>query len=1139
MRFFLDVSFRTVFVSLLVWANSLNLHAQVLEDKTEIKLKGDGTSGPFFISQHYILLYTEEVLRDSTILQREKDYSIDYNKGLLWLNQPLEKDDSISVTFEEFSPKVKKRYFHRELGFSQEAKSSYSSVFSRDGASVKNASYTFRTPISQMPQEKSFSPDLQITGNKTFSFDLGNSEAFSLSQGLNLKIAGDLTKEVKVLALLSDRGQGGTTYGTTKRLEELDKILMQVTSPNFNGFLGDQYLSYQGNLSGRYDKKLQGVSSEVKFSQNSVSMSYASSKGRYGYNSFYGVEGKQGPYYLKGENGERNIQILPGTEKVYLNGKLLERGSENDYTIDYSRGVLNFSSTRLITADSRLKAEFEYSDQNYEKSFYSTKGEINLFQGSLKLSGLFLDERDDKNSPLSTAFSSEDKDILKNSGEDKTKVFKDGAQYTGEGKGDYILLADSLGSPYYQYAGKDSGDYLVSFSWVGSLQGSYSYKGAGVYSYVYPGKGDYLPIIYLPMPSSHSLLDLNMSLNPFQGFTSELGWGLSRKDLNLFSDLGDEDNSGDALLLKTGYEKQDLNFLGHNLPGLKFEGLYRNLEENFLPFGRLDKIERERDWGFSPDSISGSEKVMRFKSFISPLENLSLGGDWGVLKKGNSFESKRRGFNALFSPLKNLEAKASSEDIKSTQKGESLVQTGNWQRRDFNLTQGWRKLKTQLGWEMEKQEFAREDSSFQDRRYDEFKGRMGLGSGGLWEFSSQLVYRQDKIKDGSWKKSSDAYTWQNLISLRNYKEVFSSNFEHTYRQKNIKSGESSKGNLGALKLDYYPKNQAVVLNLYYSVNLLGSEKRMDNYIEVGEGRGDYRYENGEYIPDPQGDFILQKEVLDEYIPGKKLDKSFKTVFKPGKLFTSVNLLNQFYTDVYLRSSDLISGKVNWSNFVFNPLSAGFSRETLLKDHSRIYDLYLFPLSPLNLRLRWTLDQSENLLLLSGTDRDNKTSRSALLRYRISFKNLLESEIIQERRERDKVYSNSLLIQGKSLKVSFTRREKKSLELTLSSKLKEEKEELSELKVSLFELSPKVTYSLLGKGKLRSEFSWYRVGISPQDQVLPWEMAEGKREGDNFTWSLGFDFKLNQTLSASFAYSGLKEPIRGTRHNGKFEIKAYF
>jgi hypothetical protein len=53
------------------------------------------------------------------------------------------------------------------------------------------------------------------------------------------------------------------------------------------------------------------------------------------------------------------------------------------------------------------------------------------------------------------------------------------------------------------------------------------------------------------------------------------------------------------------------------------------------------------------------------------------------------------------------------------------------------------------------------------------------------------------------------------------------------------------------------------------------------------------------------------------------------------------------------------------------------------------------------------------------------------------------------------------------------------------------------------------------------------------------MAEGKKPGDNFAWALIFDYKLSQALSATLNYSGLKEPIRGTRHNGKFEVKAYF
>ena len=108
-----------------------------------------------------------------------------------------------------------------------------------------------------MQENTSFSPNLQISGSKSFSLNLGNSNATTLSQGLDLRISGNIAKEVQVLALISDRGSGTSFSGSTKRLEELDKVLMRINSPHFNGLLGDQYLSFDGALSGRYEKKLQ------------------------------------------------------------------------------------------------------------------------------------------------------------------------------------------------------------------------------------------------------------------------------------------------------------------------------------------------------------------------------------------------------------------------------------------------------------------------------------------------------------------------------------------------------------------------------------------------------------------------------------------------------------------------------------------------------------------------------------------------------------------------------------------------------------------------------------------------------------------------------------------------------------------
>ena len=109
----------------------------------------------------------------------------------------------------------------------------------------------------------------------------------------------------------------------------------------------------------KYYKKAQGISALTNFKLGPkkespllrISASGAIAKGKVARNTFLGTEGNQGPYRLKGTNNESFIIVLSGTERVFLNGELMVRGQQNDYTIDYNTAEITFTPKRLIIKD--------------------------------------------------------------------------------------------------------------------------------------------------------------------------------------------------------------------------------------------------------------------------------------------------------------------------------------------------------------------------------------------------------------------------------------------------------------------------------------------------------------------------------------------------------------------------------------------------------------------------------------------------------------------------------------------------------------------------------------------------------------------------------------------------------------------
>ena len=99
-------------------------------------------------------------------------------------------------------------------------------------------------------------------------------------------------------------------------------------------------------------------------------MAASVAKGRFASINVDPIEGVLGPYRVRGPNNERFIIVIAGSEKVFVDGIELTRGFDNDYIIDYNLGEVTFTNKVLITQFSRIRMDFEFSDQNYARSIF-------------------------------------------------------------------------------------------------------------------------------------------------------------------------------------------------------------------------------------------------------------------------------------------------------------------------------------------------------------------------------------------------------------------------------------------------------------------------------------------------------------------------------------------------------------------------------------------------------------------------------------------------------------------------------------------------------------------------------------------------------------------------------------------------
>ena len=469
-------------------------------------------------------------------------------------------------------------------------------------------------------QEELFpSSTLYKTGSITRGVSFGNTQNVFVNSALNLQLEGDIGENLKIRASITDQNVPFQPEGNTQQIQDFDNVLIELYNDKFKLAAGDVVLQQRQSEFLRYYKNVQGLQLTTTYSPSDTweasTQGFASvAKGKFASVQVPILEGVLGPYRVNGPNGERFVIIMANSERVFLDGKLLQRGFNADYVIDYNQAEITFTPKILITQYSRVRVDYEFAERNYSRSILGvnhlqTNGKVDFYLNHYQ-------EKDNRNRPLFTEFSPAEQSLLASVGDavqnavipridsiafDPTRILYE-----------KVEDLDDLGRPitYYRYAtDPQKAHYVLSFSQVGLGRGDYKrvsqLSNGTVFEYVPRINGqpqaDYSILTQLPTPDSKRMTTAGtrIKVGDHEKVYTELA--LSSQDENLFSEVDDANNQGFAWKLGLQSEDREIGML----KGYKLKA-QTELEYNSTNFSFIDRfrfIEFDRDWGLDPTDL--------------------------------------------------------------------------------------------------------------------------------------------------------------------------------------------------------------------------------------------------------------------------------------------------------------------------------------------------------------------------------------------------------------------------------------------------------------------------------------------------------------------------------------------------------
>lgn len=1099
------------------------------------------------------------------------DYRLDFINGILhWNNKP--SVDSVKITYRVF--------FYKLNPVAQRIK--VDSVIN----SMSIAPYEFNNELSEDQKAIFNFGALKAEGSFGRQIAFGNSQDAVLNSTLNLQLSGMLGDSIEIQAAITDNNIPIQPDGTTQQLNEFDQVFLQFKKKNWQLNLGDIDIRQNQSYFLNFYKRLQGVSFQTtnpigKKVESKTLASGSIAKGKFTRNVIQALEGNQGPYRLTGANNEFFFIVLANTERVFVDGQLLQRGEDQDYVINYNTAEVTFTPKRMITKDSRIQIEFEYADRNFLNANFYVSEELE-FNKRLKLRIGAFTNSDAKNSQINQVLDPGQKQFLANLGDSIQRAFYPSAAIDTFAAGKILYEKIYYNTPtgidsFFQYSTDPAtAKYNLSFINVGVGRGDYvsDFNGANgkVYKFIprvgNTRQGSYDAVTVLVTPKKQQLVNLGIDYTMGKNTMVKTEVAMSNYDANTFSTIDNGDDRGYAAKFQINNAKQ---LREKNKLQLLTSLDYEYVQSKFKPLERLRTVEFTRDWGLALLVQPETENIIRASAGIKNIKNRGVTYRFTNYQRGGSYKGYQ---NSIIQTTDWKGWQFNNEFVITS--FNALNDKGAFWRPTIDLSKQLKKVKNlRLGFR-----YAEERNAVREKLtdtitpqsffFDSYSVYLKTDEAKKNHYGITFFTRTDKYALGKDFVKGDRSLNLNLQTelLANPKRQFYLNT--TFRKLQILNSAVSKQEqdetiLGRAEYVMNEWKGLVTGNVLYEVGAGQEQKRDQTYIEVPAGTGQYAWidYNGDGVQQlnefelaafqDQAKFIRVLTPTNEFIKANYITFNYSLTLNPRAVLNKADLkgMKKFISKLnFITSLQTSKKSIAKGSFEFDPFKYNVNDTALVTLNTVLLNTISFN----RFSSKWGLDLSNlrnngKSLLTYGYESRSLKDWTAKFRWNLSRSLSL---LLNGRKGKNSLFTPNAQFDNRNYDldinsvepmVTFIR--KTAFRIATSYKY-ENKKNLPVFggeKSNSHSINFESKYNVLQSSSITGKFTYNNIDFKSTTgsatTTVSYIMLDGLLPGKNFLWSVILTKKLLNNLELNFQYDGRKPATSKTVHIGRASLTALF